>query len=219
MRIALYVDDGVSSSTINHWLLMAKEGLIDEFEVVKAKDLSHNKLALFNWLILPGGSGSAICSKFTQENRKELHDSIYRGLNVLGVCAGAFALSTGYDWSLNLIINRVADKPNWKRGHGNVKVSFTAHGLKVLKLKKKDWVVNYHNGPVFEKVKLNKDHKVLATFSDDMIAENGKSGLMKGSVAIVQTKHGAGNIIAISPHFEKTPVANKLIKKLLKLYI
>lgn len=219
MRIALYIDDGVSAATVNHWLLMAKEGLIDEFEVVKSQDLVHTKLALFNWLILPGGSGSKICSKIPPVTKQVIHDSIHEGLNVLGICAGAFALSTGYDWSLDLIENKVANKPHWKRGHGNVKVSFTEHGMKSLKLKKKDWVVNYHNGPVFEKVKLNKDHKILATFKDDMVAENGKAGLMKGSPAIIQTKYGEGNIIAISPHFEKTPVANKLIKKLLKLYI
>jgi len=219
MRIALYIDEGVSASTVNHWLLMAKEGLIDEFQVVKSKDIASEKLSMFNWLIFPGGSGSKICSKLSEEMHQIIHDEIYdRGLNVLGICAGAYAFSTGYDWSLNLIDNVVADKPNWKRGTSNVKISFTAIGMKALQLKKKDWNVYYHNGPVFEKVKLYKDHKVLATFKDDMVAENGKEGLMKDSPAIIQTKYGKGNVVAISPHLEKTPAANKIIKKILKHY-
>jgi glutamine amidotransferase-like uncharacterized protein len=224
MRIALYVDEGVSASTINHWLLMAKEGLIDEFEVVKAKDITSIKLSLFNWLIIPGGSGHVICSKLSDENRKELEETIVNGLNVMGICAGAYALSSNYDWSLDLIPYQVADKPHWKRGTGNVDVEFNKATADKLKLKNKTVSVHYHNGPVFQPTLIIEKHvlksvKVLAKFKSDIVAEGGESGWMMNSPAIVYTKHGKGNIIAISSHFEKTPIANKIIKKLLKLYM
>lgn len=226
MRIALYVDDGVGASTINNWLMMAKEGLIDEFEVVKAKDITKTKLSLFNWLILPGGSGSGICSKLTEDNRKELEESISSGLNVMGICAGMYALSSNYDWSLNLIPYQVVDKPHWRRGNCITAIEFSKAIATKLKTKQTIEVV-YHNGPIVEpKVpeivytgKSFRKFNVLAKFKDDVVAEGGTNGLMPGSPAMVHVKHGKGNIIAISPHFEKTPKANKIIKKLLKLYM
>ncbi len=224
MRIALYTDDGVSASTINHWLLMAKEGLIDEFEVVKAKDITHDKLTMFNWLIFPGGSGSKICSRLTEDNRKELEASIKSGLNVMGICAGAYALSSNYPWSLNLIPYEVVDKKNWRRGTHDTKIKFGKAIGDKLKLSKREIEVHYHNGPVLKQIKTNDEKllsnsRVLAKFKSDEVAEGAEHGWMMYSPSVTHTKHGKGNIIAISPHLEKTPKANKLIKRLLKLYI
>lgn len=221
MKIALYADDGVSASTINHWLLMAKEGLIDEFEIVKAKDITTHNLTLFDWLIFPGGSGSRICSRLTKQNREDLEKTIRQGyINVMGICAGAYALSSGYDWSLGFIDYEVVDKSNWARGKTNVSVDFTKHGKKKLEIKKDTTSVYYNNGPVLlESSHPENKSKVIATYVDDICKEGGTEGLMAGSPAIIASKLGRGNIITISPHFEKTPKANKIISKLLKIYL
>jgi hypothetical protein len=218
-KIGLYISDGVSSSTINIWLSHYKSGLIKNLSVLKATDFLLDNLKKYDCIILPGGSGSKICNALGNTGADELKKYVEQGGSLLGVCAGAYAMSGGYDWSMSLINYELIDKKNAHRGEANLTFSITEAGKKILKLKDMELSdIYYHNGPVwkiFDSSRKNTS-KVLALFKDDIYAECGTAGQASGTPAIIYDDFGIGKVIAISPHFEKSKGQEYVIAKAIR---
>jgi glutamine amidotransferase-like uncharacterized protein len=218
-KIGLYISDGVTSSTINVWLSHYKSGLIKNLSVLKTSDFILEKLKDFDLIILPGGSGSKICNTLGQQCIEDLKKYVEQGGNLLGVCAGAYAVSSGYEWSISMINYELVDKKNAHRGEKQMSFNMTADGKKLLKIKE-DVLdsIYYHNGPVWKIFDSNIENtaKVLATFSEDIYAEMGNAGEAQGTPAIIYEKFGIGKVIAISPHFEKTQGKEYVIKNVIQ---
>jgi glutamine amidotransferase-like uncharacterized protein len=217
-KIGLYISDGVASSTVNVWIRHYKKGIIKDLYVLKVKDFTLENLSQYSCIILPGGSGSMICNTLGPDARQSIIDYVKQGGSLLGVCAGAYAVSSGYDWSLGIINFELIDKKNAHRGESNISFKMTELGRKILNLK--DDVmpdVYYHNGPVW---KIYEDKKeftsnILATFEDDIYSINGNPGEAPGTPAIIYEDFGAGKVIAISPHFEKSKGYDHIIKSVI----
>jgi glutamine amidotransferase-like uncharacterized protein len=218
-RIGLYISDGVSSSTINVWLTHYKNGLIKNLSVLKADDFVLEKLKDYDLIILPGGSGSKICNTLGEHNRNELKKYVEQGGNLLGVCAGAYAISSGYDWSMSLINYELVDKKNAHRGEAVMPFELTKAGMKLLRIKDGNLPsIYYHNGPVWKIFDSEKENTstVLATFKEDIYAEAGTAGQASGTPAIIYDKFGIGKVMAISPHFEKSLGYEYVIDKVIR---
>jgi glutamine amidotransferase-like uncharacterized protein len=221
-KIGLYISDGVTSNTINVWLKHYRSGLIKDLSVLKAGDFVYDTLKDYDCIILPGGSGSKICNTLEWAGRSALITYVRNGGKVLGTCAGAYALSSGYEWSLGLINYELVDKVNAHRGETNMTFKVTDSGKKLLKIKEDILPgIYYHNGPVWQKfvgdfpVKEN----ILMTFTEDIYSENGTPGQVVDTPAAVHSKYGSGHVVAVSPHFEKSPGYEYVIKKILHFLI
>lgn len=221
-RIGLYISDGVTSNTINVWLKHYKSGLIGDLSVLKESDFTYDTLKQYDCIILPGGSGSKICNTLEWVGRAALINYVKNGGKVLGVCAGAYALSSGYTWSLGLINYELVDKENAHRGETNMSFKMTDKGKKLLKIKEDVLPgIYYHNGPVWQRFveSLSVEENVLMTFTEDIYSERGTAGQVIDTPAAVHTRYGEGHVVAVSPHFEKSPGYEYVIKKILHFLI
>jgi glutamine amidotransferase-like uncharacterized protein len=218
-KIGLNISDGVTSGTINTWLTHYKTGLIKNLSVLKACDFTVKILQQYDCIILPGGSGSKICNTLGGTGKSELKKYVEQGGNVLGICAGAYAVSSGYDWSMSMINYELVDKKNAHRGESNIKFTLTDTGRKLLKLKDIELPdIYYHNGPVWKifSEDIKKYSNVLAVFSEDIYAKDGTAGEAPDTPAIIYEKFGIGKVIAISPHFEKSKGHEYIIKSVIR---
>lgn len=221
MKIALYIDEGIGYVTINHWVDLAKRKIIPPFDFIKAPGFKREVLDTYDWIIFPGGSGSGICSKL-QDKKDILKDAIRDGLNVIGICAGAYAFSNGYSWSLGLINYDVADIKNAHRGTGYPTLKFNKESKKTLKLKKLKDEVYYHNGPVLHptpnRVSDISNESIISIFESDVCENKGIPDLMIGTPAIMINNFGIGRVVTVSPHIEKTDSMAHIVKRFLLGY-
>lgn len=221
--LAIYNGPGVKYDTTIERRWLSIKGL--NITVLNHNEFTRENLDKFNLIILPGGSGSGICKGLGLNGKQELIDWVSDGGIIIGVCAGMFALSKGYTWSLGLINYHVVDNPFYRRGDHPVNLTITNEGREFLGLRRKVFDnVPYRNGPVVNKIDYNDfnvmNEKILAYFDSEWKAEGGKEGLMRGTPAIICNNYRNGLIIAISPHLEASSkyrgIIIKLIKKLLK---
>lgn len=221
-KIGLYISDGVTSNTINVWLSLYKKGLIKNLSVLKSGDFVSDTLKQYDCIVLPGGSGSKICNTLEWVGRQALLKYISNGGKVLGVCAGAYALSCGYEWSLGVINYELVDKQNAHRGESNMVIATTEHGRKLLRIDNELLPgIYYHNGPVWKRhvegfpVKEN----ILMTFTQDIYSENGSAGQVIDTPAAIHSEYGKGHVVAISPHFEKSLGYEYVIRNVLRFLL
>jgi glutamine amidotransferase-like uncharacterized protein len=218
-KFAIYISDGVTSSTINVWLSLYKKGLIKDLSVLKSSDFVSDTLKTYDCVILPGGSGSKMCNRLDWVGRQALLNYINGGGRVLGVCAGAYALSCGYEWSMGVINYELIDKQHAHRGEKHMSFKVTEKGKKLLKIKD-DLLpdIYYHNGPVWKKFveEFQANENILMTFTEDIYTEGGTAGQAIGTPAVIHTAYGSGHVVAISPHFEKSPGYEYVIRKVLQ---
>lgn len=219
-KVAVYSGPGVDyKATVKRlWLSMSNDL---DIKALKYDKFTKENLDKFDIVILPGGSGSGISfGLHVKECTQNLIDWVSEGGTIIGVCAGMYSMTKGYELSLGLINWQVADKPHWKRGIQKVDLKLTEKGKEFFNLRRdvlKD--VHYHNGPIVERIDYNdfnvSNEGVLAYFDTEIIAEGSSKEIMKGSPAIIKCNYRNGLVIALSPHLEATKL-KKIIIKLIK---
>lgn len=205
IRVALYRDTGVSKSV---------SGLADllktfpELEVVelKADDIRAGKLAEFDVVLFPGGSGGGEGRALAEEGRKQVKSFVERGGGYLGICAGAYLASADYEWSLHILDAKVLDRAHWARGTGDVEVGLSESGRKLLAAKGERETIYYHQGPLLAPAGKPEipDYETLGTFETEIAKNGAPAGVMKGTTAIAAAPFGQGRVFCFSPHPEKT---------------
>ena len=84
-------------------------------------------------IIIPGGGGSRQWLNLGAENRKRIAEFAENGGGVLGICAGAYLLSSTPEYSCMGLSKGVAiDIEHDNRGHGVVNVTLDALGKKLF---------------------------------------------------------------------------------------
>jgi glutamine amidotransferase-like uncharacterized protein len=221
-RIGIYNGPGVGyeHTIIGLWSKLSKDISI---EPIDHKDFKKKVLQDYKVIILPGGSGSGICRGLGSSGKQALVSWVSNGGTLIGVCAGMYAMTKGYEWSMGLIDYYVTDSPHWERGNHQTEIHINVHGRSFLKLKRRELIVNYHNGPIVAKID-DKDlnitnEQVLATFKTECHNAEGYDNLMIGSPAIVKANYGKGTVIGFSPHLEKDRNHKKIIAKMIKSFI
>ena len=120
------------------------------------------------------------------------------GGGFVGLCAGAYLASSGYDWSLGILDALVVDREHWARGRGEVDVHFTPAGRVAASAGALRADLRYVNGPLYEPAGREDlpDYEVWATYESEINTNGAPEGVMLGKPAIVLGEFGAGRVVA-----------------------
>lgn len=210
-RVALYDAGG----TGGQGEFAVERILRDRMEVlhVGPEEITAGALAHFDLLIVPGGSGSAEAKAIGEKGRGEIRHFVENGGGYLGICAGAYLATSGFDWSLK-ILNAKTVSSHWERGRATLTIELTPEGRRILGDRPGMLEVLYHNGPVVcpAAIKDLPEYHVLAYFRTEVVKKNVPAGLMTGSPAIAIGRFGQGHVVFISPHPEQSAALEDIVR-------
>ena len=214
IRVAVFSDAGVSDKV---------GGLIEllnthtELRVAKVDgtDIRGGKLSGFDVVLVPGGSGSKEAAALEESGRTEIRSFVERGGGYLGICAGAYLASADYTWSLHILDAKVLDRAHWARGVGDVEVSLTTAGQKLLGADNDRETILYWQGPLLAPAGKSEipDFETLGTFATEIAKNGAPTGVMIGTTAIARGNFGAGRVLCFSPHPERTEAVQGQVLK------
>ena len=216
LRVAIYTDGGSSDKgfvNVSHCLSLAADQF--KYSAITAAEIRAGKLKDFDVLVQPGGSGSGQAKALEPEGCAAIKTFVKGGGGYVGICAGAYLASSDYTWSLHILNAKVLDRAHWARGYGPVQMRLSSDAMNRFAVDKEVVTVDYHQGPLLAPGS-DADlpaYQPLATF-DTEIAKNGApKGIMKGSTAIASGIFGAGHVICISPHPERSEGLDGLVRR------
>ena len=205
IRVAVFDDAGVSEKVAG---LIELLNTFSELKVTKVngKDIREGVLKGFDVVLLPGGSGSKEAASLEESGRKEIKSFVERGGGYLGICAGAYLASADYEWSLHILDAKVLDRAHWARGSGDVEVSLTTAGQKLLGAKGDRETILYWQGPLLAPAGKDEipDFETLGTFATEIAKNGAPTGVMIGTTAIARGNFGSGRVFCFSPHPERS---------------
>jgi putative intracellular protease/amidase len=214
IRVAVFDDAGVSDKVAG---LIELLNTYSELKVTKVdgNDIRSGKLKDFDVVLLPGGSGSKEAAALEESGRKEIRSFVERGGGYLGICAGAYLASADYEWSLHILDAKVLDRAHWARGVGDVEVSLTDAGQKLLGATSDRETILYWQGPLLAPADKPEiaDYETLGTFATEIAKNGAPKGVMPGTTAIARGTFGAGRVFCFSPHPERTPAVQGQVLK------
>ncbi len=207
LRVAVYVDAGAGASREDVITALATDPAIAVTRL-KAADIREGRLAGFDVVIQPGGSGSRQGGTLGEAGREAIRQFVAGGGGYVGFCAGAYLATNDYDWSLRLIDARVLDRKHWARGKGPVEVRLSPAGRAMLGAEGEMVTVHYAQGPLLARREW-PDREVpayesLGLFASEIAEKGAPSGIMVGTTAIARAAFGRGRVFCFSPHPELT---------------
>ncbi len=215
IRVAIYDHSDGSANGPKSLLriLDSEHGFVSQR--VTPEDIRKGRLADFDVVILPGGSGSKQASMLEESGREQIRSFVGKGGGYIGICAGSYLASSHYSWSLNLINARVWDRAHWARGNGKVKVGISTTVSDVFDSEETTLDVYYGQGPLLIPGN-NPDlpmYQVLAVYETEVAANGAPAEAMIGTHAIVRSQFGDGRVLCYSPHPETIGGPNWMILK------
>ena len=217
LAVAMYVSSGVSGKGPSKLELLLDESHGFDLRRVCATDIRSGVLDQFDVVIFPGGSGSGQAKSLNSTGRQAVVDFVEDGGGFVGICAGAYLASTGYEWSLGIIDARVIDREHWKRGRGDVDIEWTSNVVKNFELEEGSQSIVYANGPLYAPAHVESvpDYEVLAYYRSEINTNDAPQGVMLNTPAIVKSTFGEGTVICISPHPEQTAGYEEILRNLI----
>lgn len=212
VAVAMYADKGAFGN--GPGMLEDEFGRTRDLRITKvtADDIRAGKLKDYRVLIVPGGTGGTQGASLGKTGRAAVRSFVEEGGTFVGICAGCYLASTGYDWSLDLLPARVIDRANWERGKGTLPLEITAAGKEWFGRNDDRVKTLYCNGPVLEPIAdATEELIVLARYRGELVRPRAEAGLMLGSPAVVAARFGKGWAIGISPHPEQTEGLRDLV--------
>ena len=206
IKVALYADDGTGATADSAAAALSDTTLFD-VTYVMGSDIRSGILQDFDVILHPGGSGSGQAESLQETGRDSVRAFVRRGGGCLGICAGAYLMSSDYSWSLDILNTRVVDKAHWARGNGSTDIRFNNFGRNLFGFEQDTVVIEYRQGPLMARAYVDSlpDYIQVGVFETE-IAENGApSGVMIGTTAFAFSVYGEGRVAAFSPHPEITP--------------
>ena len=214
IRVALFRDKGVSKKVVSFSELLRSWPEL-QIKELKAAEIRAGKLAEYDVVIFPGGAGRDEAFTLEEEGRAQVKSFVERGGGYLGICAGAYLASADYDWSLHILDAQVVDRAHWKRGTGDVQVSLTSAGRKLLATQSDLQTIYFHQGPLLAPAGKPEipDYETLGTFDSEIAKNSAPKGVMKGTTAIAAAPFGQGRVICFSPHPERSEAVKGQVLK------
>ncbi len=181
---------------------------------VGPEEIAAGALADFDLTIFPGGSGSKEAAAIGEHGRRQVKAFVEGGGGYLGICAGAYLCTSGFDWGLKILDARTVS-PKWQRGRGMVQIELTAEGQQILGDRPGLLEVRYANGPIIRPagVEALPDYQVLALFRTELAEHGSPAGAMTSSPAIAAGRCGEGRVVFVSPHPEQTEGLEDLVEQ------
>jgi glutamine amidotransferase-like uncharacterized protein len=211
IRVAVYDDLGVGRSLKDLVVVLDRSDEL-EYDRIKATDIRDGKLADYDVLIHPGGSGSKQSKGLEEAGVDQVRAFVEAGGGFVGICAGAYLACNHYSWSLNILDAKVIDTAHWARGHGDVQIRLTEEGKRLFECDDRETIL-YYQGPLLGPADDDDvpDYTLLATFETEIAKNGAPEGVMKGTTAIASGTFGKGRVLCFSPHPEKTKAVNRFV--------
>lgn len=217
LNIGIYIGDGSTEEGVSATKNNIRNTLNIEVQELTSEDIHNKDLSLFDVIIFSGGSGSKQAETIGETGRENIRKYLENGGGYLGICAGAYLATSGFDWSLHILNAETISTTEWKRGKGFVDLEFTNEGKEIFGDIVGTFKCRYSSGPLLKPS--NKENlplfKSLGYFRSE-ISENGVTeGVMIDTPSIVSALYGKGKVLLTSPHPEDTPGLENLIPKAL----
>lgn len=205
LRVALYQGPGASTKRDNVMIALEKDKDLTVVGVTP-DDIRAGKLANFDVIVQPGGSGGGQGNALGEEGRKQEREFVHKGGGYIGICGGSYLATCDYKWSLNILNAHVLDKAHWARGHGPVEVSPTATGKDELGAPLDKMTIIYWQGPILAPAEDTTlpAYTEWAKFDGEVHRDGVPGGVMPGKTAVAAADFGSGRVVCFSPHPEKT---------------
>ena len=178
---------------------------------ITAVELLSGNLNHVDVIVFPGGSGSKQYNNLGSSLIKKIRSFLLEdGKGVVGICAGAYLISTTPDYPcLNLVEANAIDREHDERGSALSEVSFSADGHKIFpEMKSLPFgYIQYHDGPVFipSKNSAQPSFRELALFKSDIhLTGNAPAGMTPGKPFLLCQEVGKGRVFACAGHPEST---------------
>jgi len=188
---------------------------------ISAVDIQKGELKNIDVLIFPGGSGSKELNNLGQSGKEKVIDFVKnQGKGVVGICAGAYLLSStaGYP-SIAMASSVHIDRKHYNRGRGLVQFDLTGLGLKIFpELEGKEMFVQYYDGPVLSQSdSIETDYNEVATFVTDIHPDNfAPEDITPGRTFSLNENIGKGKLFIFAGHPESTPGMRWLIPRMVR---
>jgi glutamine amidotransferase-like uncharacterized protein len=169
---------------------------------VRGADIRAGKLDHFDVLLVPGGSGSKQAAALEEDGREQVRRFVRSGGGYLGICAGGYLATCGYDWSLAILDAKTIDTRHWARGKGNVQIELSPNACQLLKASDPKIDIFYANGPILARGERDDlaDFETLAEYRTEVVKEGVPGGVMPNTPAAVRGTYGHGRVIVFSCH-------------------
>lgn len=224
-RVAVFDDGGVGGAGRRRVeQILLGDGWVTRR--IDATDIRAGALSQFDMIVCSGGSGSGQARALGEDGREKIKAFVSDGGGYVGICAGAYLATAGYDWSLGLIDAKTLHRgAQWRRGTGPVRLQWEELGEQppavdapIGKENAGRLVeVKYANGPIIGPANRDDlgDYTVLAWYRTEITKHDAQPGLMIDTPAIVSGRFGDGRVISISPHPEQTDGVEEDVKRLI----
>lgn len=187
---------------------------------ISASEIQNNQLQAVDVLIFPGGSGSQELNNLGKKGALIVQDFVKKeGKGVIGICAGAFLLSSTKDYpSLALGDVTVIDREHYDRGKGLIEFSLTEEGLKIFpELASKKLFIQYYDGPILQALNTDASFAEMGRYVSDIHPKSSSPvGVTPNKTFIYHQEVGKGKLFAIGGHPESTPGMRWMLPRMVR---
>lgn len=177
-------------------------------EALSASRIQNGDLSKFDAIIIPGGSGSKQLNNLGESNRRIVKEFVEQGGGIIGICAGAYMLSSteGYP-NLDIASSIHIDRAHYNRGRGLVEFALTDAGYEIFpELRNTSLFVQYYDGPVLVQGDSTNVYNEIGTFISDIHPDDfAPEGLTPGRTFWLNQEIGEGKVFLTAGHPESTP--------------
>ena len=212
IRVAIYADQGTLPKCVKKSLDIVRAEKDMTIDRIMQADIANGKLAQYDVLLLPGGTGSGEVESLKQEGRQAIIKFVANGKGVVATCAGGYLVAKGWNDNtrdIELINAELYDLDNWERGVQTIICQTESDSYK----EPVQFQIHFENGPIF--IPANDPYLPiyvsLASFQTDLHKEGAPANMMFGKDAIIAAYFGKGKVIAFSPHPELTPGLEQML--------
>ncbi len=159
IKVAVFQGNGAAQGCVQDAVEAIKIDKDMSVSIITSADIISGALKNYQVLILPGGGGSRQMSDLGYAGCNEVKSFIKNGGGIVGICAGAYMLSSTPDYlDLELVPIMATDIENDHRGRGIMKYKVTKNDLKFFPELKdcKENYLYYYEGPLFKSTKESK---------------------------------------------------------------
>ena len=210
IKVALYLDKGCHGGGVIHLAQLLKSSPEVACDFLNAADVQAGKLAGYDVLVMPGGSGYDRYTQLREEGFEKIRQYIREGGRYYGICAG-IALALNDPKRLRLIPYTREKTP--PRGGFSAAVKLNARAEELLGVSAGTRYFRYHDGPLPVKSEPvpDSEYEVLATF-DSHVMQRGKAvNPMYGMPAIIYGRYGKGKVLVSVMHPEYYPSTHDVL--------
>jgi len=210
IKVALYIDIGCKGGGVIHCAQLLKSSPEVDCDFINAADVMADKLAGYDVLLMPGGSGYDRYIQLGEEGFEKIRKYIREGGNYYGICAG-IAMALNDPKRLRLIPYTREKTP--PRGGFSAAVKLNARAEELLGVPAGTRYFRYHDGPlpVEGDPVPDSEYEVLATF-DSQVMQRGKAvSPMYGMPAMIYGRYGKGKVLVTVMHAEYFPSTHDVL--------